>query len=114
MPTINEAYTAKDTRGIRINQKLIELCNKTGLSPNSIMESCLVYFATLDDDKRIQFLAKYDPDKIDVSKIIEPEENTIRDRAITAARANLGRTPSRTSEKLLITVGLTLLGSIIE
>jgi hypothetical protein len=114
MAAINKAYTAKNTRGMRLNQKLLDICGNTGISTNSIVESCLVHFATLDDDQRIKFLAENDPDKVDASKIVEPStENTIKDRAIHAAQENLGKTPSRTSEKLLVAIGLALLTAFI-
>jgi len=56
MPSINEVYKNRLNHGMRINRKLLDICAKTGLSTNSIVEACLVYFATLDDDARIQFL----------------------------------------------------------
>lgn len=103
---------SKSLHSIRIYDKLSNICINTGLPLNSIVESCLVNFATLSDEDRIQFLVKNDPDKVDLSSLKEPEFN-YADRAIDEAKQQIGNKPlGRMSVKALIAIGLMILAGI--
>lgn len=109
-----ETNDYKSLHSIRVNHRLIDICEKTGLPLSNIIESCLVYFATLNDRDRIKFLVNNDPYKIDYSSFVEPSFN-YADRAIAEAKQQLGsnKSLSRISVKALIALGLVLLASML-
>jgi len=105
MPTTK----VKSIHSVRLDERLVKLCNETGLPLNNIIETCLVYFATLKDEERIKFLAKNDPDKLDYSNTKKPGFD-YANKAIQVAKQELGDKPlGRISMKALIAIGLTLL-----
>lgn len=102
----------RSLHSIRIHERLVDICNKTGLPLNNIVESCLVKFTTLNDEERIQFLVNNDPDKVDFSSLKDPEFN-YADRAINEAKQQLGnKSLGRMSVKALIAIGLFILAGI--
>lgn len=113
MVTINEKFREKSVHSIRINDKLVEITKKTGLPLSNIIESCLINFLSLDDDDKIRLLAENNSDKVDVSQILEPKYDFAKE-AIKTAKQTIGNKQSdRTSDKILIAIGLTLLAALL-
>jgi hypothetical protein len=113
MGTINEAFPKKSGHSIRVNDRVTEICNKTGLPFSNIVETCLAHFASMDDDDRVQFLVDYDPDKLNADQLKEPGFD-YAERAIGLAKKNLGtKSFERTSIKVLLALGLALLVGVL-
>lgn len=113
MASINEKYQSRSVYSIRVNEELVETARQTGIPLSNLIETCLTYFVTLSDEERIRFLVKNDPDRVSASEIKKPQYN-YADRAIETAKQKIGSKHSdRTSNKLLIALGLTLLLAIL-
>ena len=113
MSTINSQFRDRSVHSIRINDKLVDICKDTGLPLSQIVENCLTNFATMSDDDRIQFLVEADPDKVESSRLKTPSYN-FAEKAIEKAKQHLGDKPTeRTSNKLLIAIGLVLLAAVL-
>ncbi len=109
MASINETFIDRSVHSIRINDQLVKVAKNTGIPLSGVVESCLTHYACLDDEHKIRFLIENDPDKVDEKKINEPEFN-YADEAISKAKEELGnKNTKRTSNKLLIALGLTLI-----
>lgn len=113
MPTINAQFQDRSVHSIRINDKLVDICKDTGLPLSQIVETCLTNFAIMSDDDRINLLVDNDPDKIESSRLQPPGFN-FAIKAIEKAKEHLGdKSTERTSNKLLITIGLVLLAAVL-
>ncbi|WP_366923889.1 hypothetical protein MFMK1_000808 [Metallumcola ferriviriculae] len=112
MQTIQENFKARSTYSIRLNDKLAEIAQKTGLPLSNVIEICLANFATLNDDEKIQFIAENDPGKINASELKEPTFN-YADEAVCKAKDSLGDKASKMSNKILIAIGLALLAAFL-
>ncbi len=112
MATINEEFKLKSSHTIRVNDQLIKICEETGLSLSQIVENSLVNYCTFDDEQKIKFLVDNDPDKVEASELKRPKFN-YAERAKDVALQEVGNKPlGRSSEKILIAIGLALLAAL--
>ena len=108
MAEISEDFPVRTIQSIRINDRLIDICKKTGLPLSTIVESGLIHFGTMSDKDRIDYLNKYNSDKIHSIELMEPQFN-IAEEAVNKAKESLGKQAKGTSTKMLLAIGLGLL-----
>ena len=110
MPTFSESFSNRSVQSVRINSGLVDVCKATGVPVTQIVEACLGYFATLSDEKKIELLTEYDPDRLDVQMVYKPQLN-LAQQATETARRELGAQASNMPGKTILTVGMLLLGA---
>lgn len=112
MVSISEDYKSRSIQSVRVNDKLTDICKQTGIPLSNVVESCLVHFATLKDEERLELLNTYTTDKVDSQAIVEPALN-IAEQAVTTAKESLGKKADGTSTKMLLAIGLGILALML-